>query len=152
MKGGGYSSLIFAIGTHGGSTVDSLIINQRRPRKLVEIDLHEHIVYVLSKELTEIPKIFLVQACRNRKENQIEKIPIHTSHVTRKEELQEVYVVRATIPNRVAFRDPYEGSYFFTHLASVMRECEEKDRALRKVVLEVMKLQFNHNCCDCHKK
>ena len=56
MKGGGYSSLIFAIGTHGGSTVNSLIINESRSGSLVEIDLYEHIVYVLSKELVEIPK------------------------------------------------------------------------------------------------
>ena len=84
--------------------------------------------------MVEVPKIFLAQACRNSRKNQLEKILIDTP--TGKDICQEVHVVRTKIPNRVAFRDPCEGSYFFAHLDSVIRE-RAKNWGLRKIVLEV---------------
>ena len=65
----------------------------------------------------------------------MEKVPIDTPK--EKDEFQEVHIVRATIPNRVALRDPYDGSFFFIHLESVIRE-HAKDWGLRKIVLEVI--------------
>lgn len=121
------------------------------------VHLHDEVYKLFNNKncpaLKGKPKLFFIQACRRRKENDVTDEAADFSggdagSLELPHEWSDMYFAYATIPDYVAIRDTYNGSWFISAISKVFSQyaaVTDLDGLMRKVAHDVMQHSTREN-------